>query len=72
MIEYTLESAAITNRSQAVMAGGREYDVLGAESCGLDTVGVLYGYGSMKELRQAGAWKIAETVEELTRLLLEC
>lgn len=72
VIEYILESVCITDRSQAVMVGDREYDVFGARQCGIDTIGVLFGYGSRKELEQAEAWKIAGTVEELEKLLLEC
>lgn len=28
-----------------------------------------YGYGNQEELTQAGAWKIAETVEEIEEIL---
>ena len=53
------------------MVGDREHDVLGAAQAGLDCVGVLYGYGSRQELEESGAWAIAESVEELTELLME-
>ncbi len=72
VIRYTLESAGIADTSQVVMVGDREHDVLGAGENHIDTIGVLFGYGSRKELEQAGAWKIAETVEELEKLLIEC
>lgn len=72
VIGYTLESAGVTDKSQVVMVGDREHDVYGAEENGIDTIGVLFGYGSLKELKQAGAWKIAGSVEELGKLLLEC
>ncbi len=38
-----------------LMIGDRFYDVEGARACGMDTLGVLCGYGSEKELCQAGA-----------------
>ena len=38
-----------------LMIGDRFYDVEGARACGMDTLGVLCGYGSGKELCQAGA-----------------
>ena len=53
------------------MVGDREHDVLGAREAGLDCVGVLFGYGSRAELEAAGAAKIAATVPELARILLE-
>jgi phosphoglycolate phosphatase len=56
--------------ASAVMVGDRKFDVLGAKTCGLPCVGVLYGYGSREELVSAGAACIAESVAELTQLLL--
>ncbi len=56
--------------TRAVMVGDRSYDVAGAHECSIPCVGVLYGYGSREELESAGADYIAETVEDLGRLLL--
>ena len=53
-----------------VMIGDRCYDVEGGKENGIDTIGVCYGYGTREELEQAGATHIAETVEELTDILL--
>ncbi len=53
-----------------VMIGDRCYDVEGGRENGIDTIGVCYGYGTRKELEEAGATHIAETVEELTDILL--
>ena len=49
--------------------GDREYDILGAAENGIDSVGVLFGYGSRRELEMAGAKVLAETVENLGHLL---
>lgn len=54
-----------------VMIGDRRYDVEGGRANGIDTIGVCYGYGTREELEAAGATHIAETVEELTVLLLD-
>ena len=40
-------------------------DVQGAISCGLQCIGVAYGYGSREELEKAGAVYIADSVEDL-------
>ena len=53
-----------------VMIGDRCYDVEGGKENGIDTIGVCYGYGTRQELEEAGATHIAETVEELTDILL--
>ncbi len=54
-----------------VMVGDRMYDIDGAKSVGIDSVGVTYGYGSEEELTSAGATHIAHSVEELEDLLLD-
>ena len=53
-----------------VMIGDRCYDVDGGKENGIDTIGVCYGYGTREELEAAGATHIAETVEELSDILL--
>ena len=42
----------------------------GAKVNGLSSIGVLYGYGDEKELREAGATWIAKDTKELEKLLL--
>ena len=46
------------------------HDVEGAVALNIRTVGVTFGYGSRSELEQAGAWRIVDTMEELTDILL--
>ena len=70
VIEYALERAGITDKSAAIMVGDRKHDIIGATKTELDSIGVLYGYGSREELEAAGATYIAETVEDLTKLIL--
>lgn len=68
VIRYVLETTGITDVSQAVMIGDREHDIIGAREVGMASVGVLYGYGSRKELEEAGADYIAENLEQLAGL----
>ena len=60
VLAYALEQMNISDLSEAVMVGDRSYDVKGAQAMGIDSVGVLYGYGSREELEEAGATKIAK------------
>lgn len=69
VIRYALEKNQISDLSQVVMVGDRKYDVIGAKKEGLPCVGVLYGFGSLEELREAGADYIAGSVEELYEVL---
>ncbi len=70
VIEYALEAAGVTDKSAAIMVGDRKHDIIGANKTELDSIGVLYGYGSREELEAAGATYITETVEDLTKLIL--
>ena len=69
VIRYALERADVRDLSGAVMVGDRENDIQGAKENGLDSIGVLYGYGSRGELMEAGAGQIAETVDDLRRCI---
>lgn len=71
VIEHALKNLMITDLSQVVMIGDREYDIYGAKKMGLDSIGVGYGYGTKEELITAGATHYCETVEALKNLLLE-
>lgn len=68
VIKYALEKGCLTPED-AVMIGDREHDVLGAQENGIDTIGVLYGYGSRDELEKVRAMHIAETVNDIFDLL---
>lgn len=70
VIRYVLESNDLTNRlDEVMMVGDRENDVQGAKQNGLECIGVLYGYGDLEELQNAGADHIAETVEDIRKFL---
>ncbi len=71
VIAYALESCEITELSEAIMVGDREHDVLGAKEVGLQCIGVLYGYGDLEELENAGANYIAKKPEDILKILEE-
>lgn len=70
LIEHAMRHLGDRQPGRAIMIGDRQYDVLGAQQAGIDSVGVVYGYGGRDELERAGATHIAETVEELLEVLL--
>lgn len=69
VIEYVLKEKNIEPEN-AIMVGDRCFDVAAGKEAGLATIGVLYGYGDVKELTDAGADALAETVEDLKNLLI--
>ncbi len=70
VIRYALDKAGIGELNSAVMIGDRKHDILGAKEIGIDSIGVLYGYGNYEELKNAGASIIVETVEDLHKALI--
>ncbi len=71
VVTYALDALGSPAPERCRMIGDRLHDVLGGHACGVETVGVLYGYGSEAELQEAGADAIVATPEELTALFLE-
>lgn len=68
VIAYAFETFPI-RKEETVMIGDRSYDILGAKKNGIPSIGVTFGYGDRKELMDAGADAIVDSVEELGRLL---
>lgn len=56
--------------NKTVMVGDRSFDISGAKTHKIDSIGVTYGYGIDDELSIAGATYIVHTVSELEQLLL--
>lgn len=71
VIAYLLNVNHIQEKEEVIMIGDRRLDIDGAKENGLDSCGVLYGYGSWDELEEAQADYIAENVEELGKILAE-
>ena len=64
LLRYALDTARVDPRT-ALMIGDRSHDVVGARKNGMTAIGVLYGYGSEVELRDAGAHHICATQADL-------
>ena len=70
VIRYAVSECGINDLSSAVMVGDRENDVQAALEVGLESIGVLYGYGDEEELSKAGATYIVETPDDVCKLIL--
>ena len=68
MDDSASEGKIRTHEKDAVMIGDRMFDIDGGHACGIDTVGVLYGYGNREEFEKAGAEYIISRPEELLTL----
>lgn len=70
VIEYALSQFGIAP-NEAIMVGDRKYDVIGAKKCGLDCVGVRFGYAEPGELEAEGAVYVAEDADDLYKYLIK-
>lgn len=55
---------------KAVMVGDRSTDITGAAGYGIDSIAAGYGYGEREELESVKPTYYAQSVEELSRILL--
>ncbi len=70
VIKHTLDNTNTSPTSHnMIMIGDRRHDVYGAREHGIDTIGVLWGYGDEAELEDAGVISIARDTAELANLL---
>ncbi|MEG2288391.1 MAG: HAD family hydrolase [Clostridium sp.] len=69
VILHVLNENSITDLSSAIMIGDRMHDIVGAKKAGIESVGVLYGYGDYDEHSASGADYIVKDIEELSTLL---
>jgi len=69
VIRETLAQLRIDDPSQAVMIGDRRFDIEGAAAAGMESIGILWGYGSREELEKASPDYLAADIPELRRIL---
>lgn len=69
VIEHVLAGLPDVAKDRVVMVGDREYDVIGARENSIASIAVAYGYGTREELEKANPGNIADSVEQLGRML---
>jgi phosphoglycolate phosphatase len=65
----TTALAGLGGPARAVMVGDRSYDVVGAHEHAIPTIGVLWGVGGERELREAGAAALVRAPSEIPPLI---
>lgn len=72
VIEELLKRFGIHNkRSDALMIGDTKYDIIGAKTAGIDSLGIYTGTAGKNELENEGASFVAYSFEELKKLLID-
>ena len=67
VIAYLLDTCG--RGDNIIMVGDTAFDVIGAKSHNIPTIGVSWGYGMVRDMEEAGAVSIARNVDELFELL---
>lgn len=70
LVDMIIEKAGV-RREACTMVGDSAVDMQTARNAAIRSVGVSWGFRSREELEQAGADHIADTVEELSTILLK-
>ena len=70
VIEFALTECRWGANKNVVMVGDRKHDIIGAKELGIDSIGVLYGYGSRHELEEENPTHIVDNVADLRKVLL--
>ena len=68
VIGYVLDK--IGSAQNVIMVGDTAYDVTGAAAHNIPTIGVSWGYGTVEDMRAAGAIAITDTPAQLLEMLI--
>lgn len=70
VVAIALDRLHVEDKTASVLVGDRFHDVEGAAENGIDCIGVTFGFGGAKELQQAGAVRIVDSMQALRGVLL--
>ena len=66
-----IENMNVTHKNEAVMIGDKKPDIVGGRENGIDTIGVLYGYGNLEEIQDSEPIHIAKNPLEIADIILK-
>ena len=69
IVRIALDALDSARKLPSVIVGDRKHDITGGREAGIDSIGVTWGYGAIGELKEAGATWIAETTDDLFRII---
>ncbi|WP_343749114.1 HAD family hydrolase [Metaclostridioides mangenotii] len=69
VIRFAIKDYLEFDKTSIVMVGDRKYDIIGANKIGINSIGVLYGYGALDEIKDSKPNYVAESVDKLINIL---
>lgn len=70
LLEKILATIDADERKKAVIIGDTQYDIAAGKNCGIDTIAITYGFGTVETIREAGPDHTIASVEKLHQFLL--
>ncbi|MGE8206818.1 HAD family hydrolase [Heyndrickxia sp. NPDC080065] len=70
IIQYIIDKYNEQKLDDFIMIGDRKHDIIGANNAGIDSIGVTYGYGSLKEISDSNPTHIVHSVDEIKDILI--
>lgn len=70
LLRKAMEYMGNDDRKTMIMIGDRRYDIEGACEVDVDSIGVLYGYGSKEELTLAGATYLVDEPADILKITI--
>lgn len=70
VLNYILQNCNIANKQNCVLVGDTKFDAIGAKAVNIDCIGVSYGFGTKQELLDNSVITIADSPEDLKKILL--
>jgi phosphoglycolate phosphatase len=68
IIKHILEKYTL-NKKETIMIGDRKYDIIGANKNRIDSIGVLYGYGSKEEVENVFPKYLCNSIEDILKII---
>ncbi|MCM1544204.1 MAG: HAD hydrolase-like protein [Ruminococcus sp.] len=64
----SMKQLGVTDKKKVLMVGDRYFDIDGAAGAGVDSCGVLFGYGSQAEFEEHNATYIVSKADEIKKI----
>lgn len=70
LVLQSMAGLGADDKSRVLMVGDRYFDIDGAAGAGVDSCGVLFGYGNEQEFKEHGATYIVATAQEIVDIAI--
>ncbi|MCO8193939.1 MULTISPECIES: HAD hydrolase-like protein [Anaerofustis] len=66
-----IDKMEVSDKSSAIMIGDKKPDIIGGKENGIATMGVLYGYGDLSEIKESNPIHIVKTPIQIKDIILK-